>query len=64
MQSREVIARLERDGWTRVRQRGSHVPLKKDGVPTLVTVPHPRKDLKLGALRSIERASGVNLTKD
>jgi len=64
MQSREVIARLERDGWKRVRQRGSHVQLKKDGVAAIVTVPHPRKDLKIGTLRSIERASGVNLTKD
>ena len=62
MKSREVIARLEVAGWRRVRQRGSHVQFKKDGVSALVTVPHPRKDVKLGTLRSIERASGVKLT--
>lgn len=62
MKSREVIARLEVAGWRRVRQRGSHVQFKKDGVLALVTVPHPRKDVKLGTLRSIERASGVKLT--
>ena len=63
MQSREVIARLEKAGWRKVRQRGSHIQLKKDGVAALVTVPHPKKELKIGTLRSIERASGVTLTE-
>lgn len=63
MQSREVISRLEKAGWRQVRQRGSHVQFKKDGMAALVTVPHPKKDLKLGTLRSIERASGVKLTE-
>ena len=63
MQSREVIARLEKAGWRKFRQRGSHIQMKKDGVAALVTVPHPKKDLKLGTLRSIERASGVKLTE-
>lgn len=61
MTSREVIARLMKAGWRQVRQRGCHVQLKKDGVVALVTVPHPKKDLKLGTLRSIEKASGVTL---
>jgi len=61
MTSREVIARLVKAGWRQVRQRGSHAQLKKDGVAALVTVPHPKKDLKLGTLRSIEKASGVKL---
>jgi predicted RNA binding protein YcfA (HicA-like mRNA interferase family) len=61
MTSREVMARLIKAGWRQVRQRGSHVQLKKDGVAALVTVPHPKKDLKLGTLRSIEKASGVKL---
>ncbi|KPP80751.1 MAG: hypothetical protein HLUCCA04_11330 [Oceanicaulis sp. HLUCCA04] len=62
--SRDVIARLEKAGWRKIRQRGSHVQMKKDGVAALVTVPHPKKDLKRGTLRSIERASGVQLIKD
>lgn len=62
--SREVIARLEKAGWRKIRQRGSHVQMKKDGVAAIVTVPHPKKDLKRGTLRSIERASGVQLIKD
>lgn len=62
--SREVIARLEKAGWRKVRQRGSHIQMKKDGLAAIVTVPHPKKDLKRGTLRSIERASGVQLIKD
>jgi predicted RNA binding protein YcfA (HicA-like mRNA interferase family) len=62
--SRDVIARLEKAGWRKVRHRGSHVQMKKDGVAAIVTVPHPKKDLKRGTLRSIERASGVRLTED
>lgn len=62
--SREVMARLEKAGWRKIRQRGSHVQMKKDGVAAIVTVPHPKKDLKRGTLRSIERASGVQLIKD
>ncbi len=62
--SREVIARLEANGWRQVRRRGSHVQFKKSGVAALVTVPHPRKDLKRGTLKSIERASGVRLVED
>jgi predicted RNA binding protein YcfA (HicA-like mRNA interferase family) len=62
--SREVIARLEKAGWRKVRQRGSHIQMKKDGVAALVTVPHPKKDLKRGTLRSIERASGDALIED
>jgi len=62
--SRDVIALLEKAGWRKIRQRGSHVQMKKDGVAALVTVPHPKKDLKRGTLRSIERASGVQLIKD
>jgi predicted RNA binding protein YcfA (HicA-like mRNA interferase family) len=30
--------------------------------PGIVTVPHPRKDMPLGTLKSIERQSGVKLT--
>jgi predicted RNA binding protein YcfA (HicA-like mRNA interferase family) len=60
--SREVVRRLEADGWIRVGQRGSHLQLKHPSKPGRVTVPHPKKDLPKGTLRSIERQSGVSLT--
>ena len=61
MRSREVIAALERAGWRRVRQKGSHVQLKHPVRNGRVTVPHPRKDLPIGTVRSIERQSGIRL---
>lgn len=59
MDSREIIRRLEADGWYRVRQRGSHVQFKHPAKPGRVTVPHPEKDIPAKTLRSIERQSGV-----
>ncbi|HEY3800709.1 MAG TPA: type II toxin-antitoxin system HicA family toxin [Caulobacteraceae bacterium] len=61
MDSREVIRRLEANGWVEVRQRGSHKQFKHPTRPGVVTVPSPKKDLPRGTLRSIERASGVGM---
>ena len=60
MDSREIIRRLESDGWYRVGQRGSHVQFKHPTKPGRVTVPHPEKDIPAKTLRSIERQSGVS----
>lgn len=60
MKSREVIARLERDGWVRVRAKGDHFIFRKEGVDHLVTVTHPRKDFPAGTLRAIFRQAGWN----
>jgi predicted RNA binding protein YcfA (HicA-like mRNA interferase family) len=61
MRSREVIAALERAGWQRIRQRGSHVQLKHPRRPGLVTVAHPDPDIPIKTLRSIEKQSGLKL---
>jgi len=61
MNSREVIQAIEAEGWTHVRTTGSHWHFKHGSRPGIVTVPHPRKDLPLGTVRSIERQSGVDL---
>jgi predicted RNA binding protein YcfA (HicA-like mRNA interferase family) len=60
--SSEVIRLLKAAGWTLARVKGSHHHFKHATNPKLVTVPHPRKDIPLGTLRNIERASGVELT--
>ena len=59
MDSREIIRRLEMDGWYRVGQRGSHVQFKHPTKLGRVTVPHPEKDIPAKTLKSIERQSGV-----
>ena len=61
MRSRDVIAALEADGWSKAAQKGSHVQLKHPIKPGRVTVPHPERDIPLGTLRSIEKQSGVRL---
>ncbi len=59
--SRDVIRALEADGWVQVAQKGSHVQFKHPSKPGRVTVPHPKRDLPAGTLRSIERQSGLRL---
>ena len=61
LHSKDVIRALERDGWYRVGQTGSHVHFKHRTKPGKVTVPHPVKDLPIGTLKSIEKASGVKV---
>ncbi len=53
MDSREIIRRLEANGWYRVRQRGSHVQFKHQVKPGRVTVPHPEEDIPAQTLKSI-----------
>jgi predicted RNA binding protein YcfA (HicA-like mRNA interferase family) len=62
MDSRSLLRALERDGWTVVAQKGSHVQLKHPQKPGRVTVPHPRKDIPRGTLASISRQAGLNLS--
>ncbi len=58
MKSSDILKRL----WIEVKQRGSHVQLKHPSKPGRVTVPHPKRDLPIGTLKSIEKQSGVKLT--
>ena len=61
--SREVIRRLQADGWRLERVTGSHHHFKHHHKRGIVTVAHPQKDVKIGTLRSIERQSGVKLRR-
>jgi predicted RNA binding protein YcfA (HicA-like mRNA interferase family) len=58
MRSRDVIRRLESEGWVLVRTKGSHHQYRHPTRPGLVTVPHPKRDLPAGTLRSIARQAG------
>lgn len=63
MDSRQIIRELEKDGWVEVAARGSHRQFKHPTKPGRVTVPHPKRDLPVGTLRSIERQEGITLRK-
>jgi len=58
MDSREIIARLKREGWVEVRARGSHVQFKHPTLPGIVTVPHPKRDFPKKTLHSIFKQAG------
>ena len=60
--SAEVIKRIKAAGWQHVRTKGSHQHFKHPERTGIVTVPHPKKDLPIGTLKSIEKQSGVKLT--
>jgi len=61
MNSRDVIRALKANGWVEVAQKGSHVQFKHPSRPGRVTVPHPKRDLPLGTLRSIARQAGLRM---
>lgn len=63
MKSSEVIDILKQNGWVLDRIAGSHHIFKNPKRSGHITVPHPRKDLVLPTLRSIERQSGLKLRK-
>jgi predicted RNA binding protein YcfA (HicA-like mRNA interferase family) len=53
-----LIARLKEDGWVLDRIESSHHQFKTRGVPHLATVPHPKKDLSVGLVKSIYDKAG------
>lgn len=57
--SREVIKKLEADGWRLVHVVGDHHQFKHPTKKGRVTVTHPVKDVPIGTLKSIEKQSGV-----
>lgn len=54
--SKDIIRRLEAEGWVLVSSRGAHHKFRKGGRSLIV--PHPKKDLPTGTARNIARAAG------
>lgn len=61
MRSRDIIKKLEKAGWIEVRQQGSHKQFRHPSKPGTVTVPHPKSEMAIGTIKSIERQSGLRL---
>jgi predicted RNA binding protein YcfA (HicA-like mRNA interferase family) len=53
--SRDIIRRLRQDGFELVSVRGSHHKFVHPASRRVVIVPHPRKDIPAGTLRSVYR---------
>jgi predicted RNA binding protein YcfA (HicA-like mRNA interferase family) len=62
MNSRELIRELKKDGWYEVNQVGSHKQFKHSTKKGRVTVPHPKRDIPIGTLKSVERQAGIKLS--
>ena len=57
--SRKLIKLLEEDGWVRIGITGSHHHFKHPIKPGKVTIPHPRKDIPIGTVRSLLKQAGL-----
>ncbi|WP_286291474.1 type II toxin-antitoxin system HicA family toxin [Methylomarinovum tepidoasis] len=56
---RDLIKRLEADGWVQVRMRGSHRQFRHPNKPGTVTISgKPGADVPPGTLRSVLRQAG------
>ena len=62
MDSRSIIKILKKNGWYEVNKVGSHSQFRHPKIKGRVTVPHPKKDIPAGTLRSIEHQSGISFT--
>ncbi|HIF6375162.1 TPA: type II toxin-antitoxin system HicA family toxin, partial [Acinetobacter baumannii] len=58
--SLDLIKMIEADGWYEVRVSGSHHHFKHPTKKGLVTIPHPKKDLPNGTVKSILKQAGLN----
>ena len=61
MKSRDIIKLQKADGWALARVKGSHHHFKHADKKGIVTVPHPKKDMTIKTIRSIETQSGLKL---
>jgi predicted RNA binding protein YcfA (HicA-like mRNA interferase family) len=56
LSGQDVVKALERLGFAQVRQRGSHIVMRRDGVGTVVPL---HKEVKTGTLAGILRQAQV-----
>ncbi|MDA9489023.1 putative RNA binding protein YcfA (HicA-like mRNA interferase family) [Bradyrhizobium sp. USDA 3311] len=61
MKSADIINALKAHGWEQVAQKGSHVQFKHPTKTGRVTVPHPKRDVPIGTLKSIEKQADLKL---
>jgi predicted RNA binding protein YcfA (HicA-like mRNA interferase family) len=59
VKSKDLIKELEAAGWVLVRIKGSHHQFKHPNQKLPLTVPHPKKDLKVGLVKAIRKQAGL-----
>ena len=59
---RKAVKAFKKLGFVESSIQGSHVNLKRDGHPNLLTIPvHGNSDLKTGTLHGLVKASGFTM---
>ncbi len=58
--SRECVSALEKLGFTKVRQKGSHIVMRRDD-PYARTIVPENKEIPTGTLRAIIRDVGISV---
>lgn len=56
--TKEVMKRLELDGWQACGGKGDHVNYSKPGVRQLITIDTGRREIGFGILRRIYKIAG------
>ena len=56
---RQVLRALQKAGWEIHRRRGSHVSLRKEGCPYVVTIPMHAREMPRGTLMDIVKDAGL-----
>ena len=59
MDSRKILKLIKKAGWLHIRTTGSHWHFHHPSKAGIVTVPHPKKDVPIGTLKSIEKQAGI-----
>lgn len=59
MTSKEMLKHLEKNGFTKVGQNGSHVKMGNNDSGRTVIVPYHSKDLKRGMEQAILKQAGL-----
>jgi predicted RNA binding protein YcfA (HicA-like mRNA interferase family) len=54
--SKDIVRKLEAEGWVPVSTNGSHHKFRRNGQSLIV--PHPKKNLPMGTARNIARVAG------
>ena len=63
MDSRTIIRLIEADGWFLIGVKGDHHQFKHPSKSGKTTVQHPKKDMDIKNVVSIEKQSGVSLRR-
>lgn len=59
MNSKELISKLEKDGWIFRRSKGSHHIFTHPTKTGHITVPHPKKYLGIGLVQKLLKQAGL-----